>query len=60
VPQRVAIQQKIWMPVGSAMAMLATMKNTDCPCDIPAANMWWAQSAKPSPPVVTSEPTMAG
>ena len=48
------------MPVGTAIAMLAAMKNTDGRCPIPAANMWWAQSAKPSAPVVTSEPTIAG
>jgi len=57
VPQRVAIQQKIWMPVGSAMAMLATMKNTDCPCDIPAANMWWTHKPKARIPVEISAST---
>ena len=57
--QSVAIQQKIWMPVGMAIIMLAAVKKLSPSCGRPVANMWCTQSPKPRKPVATSDSTSA-
>ena len=42
----VAIQQKICMPVGIAIMMLAAVKKLSPSCGRPVANMWWTHSAE--------------
>ena len=54
-----ASQQKIWMPDGMAMTMLAAVKYSRPSAGSPVANMWWTQSPKPMKPVATSDITIA-
>ena len=51
----VAIQQKICVPVGIAMMMLAAVKKLAPSWGRPVANMWWTQRPKPMNAVETSE-----
>ena len=55
----VAIQQKICMPVGIAIMMLAAVKKLSPSCGRPVANMWWTHRPKPMNAVETSDSTTA-
>ena len=55
----VAIQQKIWMPVGIAMMMLAAVKKLSPSWGRPVANMWCTHKPNPMKPVDTSDSTTA-
>ena len=47
----VAIQQKICMPLGIAIIMLAAVKKLLPSCGSPVANMWCTHRPKPMKPV---------
>ena len=52
----VASQQKIWTPLGTAIAMLEAVKKLSASRGRPVANMWWTHRPKASTPVAqTSE-----
>ena len=42
----VAIQLKIFTPVGTAISIVAYMKNSWPVTGMPVVNMWWAQTMK--------------
>jgi hypothetical protein len=46
-PQSVANQLKILIPVGTAMIILAIMKNIRIQPGVPLVNMWCAQTSSP-------------
>ncbi len=47
----VAIQEKTWMPEGTATAMLAAEKKARLSAGMPVVNMWCTQSPKLKNPV---------
>jgi hypothetical protein len=49
----VAIQEKILMPVGTAITMVAAVKYILVFTSIPIVNIWWAQTTKPITPIAT-------
>ena len=55
----VAIQQKTWIPVGTAMMMLAAVKKLSPSCGMPVTNMWCTHKPNPMKPVETSASTNA-
>lgn len=46
-PYIVAIQLKIFIPVGTAIIIVAAVKYALVSTSIPIVNMWWAQTMKP-------------
>jgi hypothetical protein len=50
-PWRVAIQLKIFTPVGTAIIIVAAVKYARVSTSIPTVNIWWAQTMKPSSPI---------
>ena len=59
-PYMVAVQLRIFTPVGTAMNMVATEKATTDMGPMPEANMWCAHTPKPMKPMAIPEPTMNG
>ena len=51
----VASQEKILIPVGTAMIIDVTIIGTRSHGAMPATNMWWAQTEKPSTRIPISE-----
>ena len=56
----VAIQLKIFTPVGMAISIVLSPKNVSAIGPIPTANMWCAQTPKPSTPIRIPEYTITG
>ena len=54
-PQRVAIQLRIFTPVGTAISMVAIEKAESATGPMPTANMWWLHTPKPKKPMVMPE-----
>jgi len=50
-PWRVAIQLKIFTPVGTAIIIVAAVKYARVSTSIPTVNIWWAQTMKPNNPI---------
>ena len=59
-PHSVAIQLRIFTPVGTAMNMVATQKAVTESGPRPETNMWWAHTPKPMKPMAMPENTMNG
>ena len=57
-PCSVAIQLKIFTPVGIAMMAVETPNAVFATGPNPAANMWWAHTPKPMNPIAMPENTM--
>ena len=53
--QSVASQEKILIPVGTAISSVVTMIGTRSQPAIPATNMWCAQTEKPSTRIASSD-----
>jgi hypothetical protein len=51
LPWRVAIQLKIFTPVGTAIIIVAAVKYARVSTSIPTVNIWWAQTMKPKRPI---------
>ncbi len=51
----VAIQLKIFTPVGMAMSIVISEKIESATAPIPTENMWWAQTPKPRKPIMIPE-----
>ena len=49
----VAIHEKILMPVGTAITMVAAVKYIFTLTDMPVVNIWCAQTTKPTTPIAT-------
>ena len=50
-PHMVAIQEKILMPVGTAMTMVEKVKKACVSTPMPATNIWCAHTTKPMTPI---------
>jgi len=50
-PWRVAIQLKIFTPVGIAIIIVAAVKYARVSTSIPTVNMWWAHTINPNKPI---------
>ena len=59
-PAMVAIQLKIFTPVGTAMAIVDTAKADLATGPRPVANMWWAHTPQPMKPIAMPENTITG
>ena len=59
-PHIVAIQLKIFTPVGIAMSIVVTPKNVSAIGPMPTANMWCAHTPKPRKPMRMPEYTITG
>lgn len=46
-----AIQLKIFTPVGTAIIIVAAVKYARVSTSIPTVNIWWAQTMKPNRPI---------
>ena len=53
--QSVASQEKILIPVGTAMMHVVIIIGTRIHGWMPAVNMWWAQTVKPRATIASSE-----
>src|SRR5918999_3029091 len=53
--QSVASQEKILMPVGTAISIVVIIIGTRSQLNMPDTNMWWAQTVKPRITIATSE-----
>src|ERR671924_2444855 len=53
--QSVASQEKILMPVGTAMSIVVIIIGIRNQENIPDTNMWWAQTVNPRMMIATSE-----
>src|SRR3954469_11991480 len=51
----VASQEKILMPVGTAISIVVSIIGTRSHENMPDTNMWWAQTVKPSSTIAISE-----
>ena len=51
---RVAIQAKTWMPIGTAMAVLAAAKKDSDSRGSPVVYMWWTHRPKLRKPIATA------
>ena len=59
-PYMVAIQLRIFTPVGTAMNIVDTEKAATETGPMPEANMWWAHTPHPMKPMAMPETTMNG
>ena len=50
-PQSVAIQLKIFIPVGTAIIIVANIKYDCCVTDKPTVYIWCAHTTKPNAPI---------
>jgi len=51
VPWRVANQEKILIPVGTAITIVAAVKYARVSTSMPTVNIWWAHTIKPNRPM---------
>src|SRR5205823_8676215 len=58
-PHIVAIQLKILMPLGTAIASVMTMNGRRAEIESPVVNMWWTQTPKERKPIATVERAIA-
>ena len=56
----VAIQFRIFTPVGTAMNIVDSEKARTEIGPMPEANMWWAHTPQPMNPIAMPDPTMNG
>jgi len=56
-PQSVAIQLKIFTPVGIAINMVVALNTESATGPRPTANMWWLHTPQPMNPISTPEYT---
>ncbi len=49
----VAIHEKILMPVGTAITIVAAVKYILVSTERPVVNMWWAHTMNPTTPIAT-------
>ena len=59
-PHMVAIQLRIFTPVGTAMNMVDRENAATEMEPIPETNMWWAHTPQPMKPMAIPETTMNG
>src|SRR5437899_11876841 len=52
-PHIVAIQLKILMPLGTAIARVMTMNGRRAEIEMPVVNMWWTHTPKDRTPIAT-------
>src|SRR5881397_3838672 len=52
-PHIVAIQLKILMPLGTAIASVITMNGRRAEIEMPVVNMWWTQTPNERNPIAT-------
>ncbi len=57
-PHMVAVQFRIFTPVGTAMNIVDTAKAATESGPRPEANMWWAHTPQPMKPMAAPEKTM--
>lgn len=57
-PQIVAIQQKIWMPLGMAIIIEEAVKKLSPSCGRPVANIWCTHRPKERNPIAISDSTI--
>ena len=58
LPCRVAIHLNTFIPVGTAIIIVAAVKYARVSTSIPTVNIWWAQTRKPRIPMETMAYTM--
>ncbi len=58
-PHSVPTQEKILMPVGTAISSVEIMIGMRSQGGMPETNMWWAQTVKPSTPIEIVEKATA-
>src|SRR2546422_3534308 len=58
-PHIVAIQLKILMPLGTAIASVMTMNGRRAEIEMPVVNMWWTQTPKDRNPMATVDRAIA-
>ncbi len=56
----VPIQLKIFTPVGTAIAIVASAKAAVATVPMPVVNIWWLQTEKPRKPIDAPENTTIG
>src|SRR5438309_11426248 len=54
-PHIVAIQLKILMPLGTAIARVMTMNGSLAEIEMPVVNMWWTHTPNDRNPIATVE-----
>ena len=59
-PQSVAVQLKIFTPVGTAMNIVEIPNAETATGPRPTANMWWAHTPQPMKPMAMPENTTTG
>ena len=59
-PYMVAIQFRIFTPLGTAMNIVASENASTDRTPMPEANMWCAHTPQPMKPIAMPEPTMNG
>ena len=59
-PHIVAIQLRIFTPVGTAMNIVVSENTATEIGPMPEANMWWAHTPQPMKPMATPENTTNG
>ena len=59
-PHMVAIQLRIFTPVGTAMNIVDSENAATETGPMPEANMWWAHTPQPMKPMAMPENTMNG
>src|SRR5436309_15051939 len=58
-PHIVAIQSKILMPLGPALARVMTMSGRRAESEMPVVNMWWTHPPKERNPIATVDSAIA-
>src|SRR2546426_9459888 len=58
-PHIVAIQLKILIPLGTAIASVITMNGRRAEIEMPVVNMWWTQTPKERNPIATVDRAIA-
>src|SRR2546428_3198270 len=58
-PHIVAIQLKILMPLGTAIARVMTMNGRRAEIEMPVVNMWWTQTPNERNPIATVDRAIA-
>src|SRR5207245_11132758 len=58
-PHIVAIQLKILMPLGTAIASVITMNGRRAEIEMPVVNMWWTHTPKERNPIATVDRAIA-
>src|SRR2546422_11110447 len=58
-PHIVAIQLKILMPLGTAIARVMTMNGRRAEIEMPVVNMWWTHTPNERKPIATVDRAIA-